>query len=106
MDNAALLRSFRSADFRHLTRAALRQGWEAYLRPGGHVDVVSPAGAIVQLSMTAHTGGPVLAPKRREFERAGLVLGGHHQTRRALRPVGPGAVPEVPMEQVRTNGHD
>lgn len=80
-----VLRAFRSADFRDLARQALRQGWTAYVRQGGHVDVVNPAGVVVQLSATAHTAGPVLAGKRHEFERAGLTLGGHHRTRRYRR---------------------
>lgn len=79
-DTTSVLRSFRSPDFRDLVRQALRQGWVPYQRPGGHLDVVNPAnGAIVQVSTTAHTGGPVLRPKRREFERAGLVVHRRHQ---------------------------
>ena len=88
-----VLRAFRSPDFRDLTRKALDQGWVAYLRAGGHVDVVSPAGTIVQLSTTAHTAGPVLRPKRHEFERAGLMLGGPHRSRRANRGLTP--IPEA-----------
>ena len=71
---AGVLRGFRSPDFRALARKATEQGWDLFVRGGGHVDCVSPQGTIVRLSATAHTAGPVLIPKRREFEKAGLVL--------------------------------
>lgn len=69
-----VIRGFRSDAFKALAREAFHQGWDLFARPGGHIDAVSPSGAIVQMSLTAHTGGPVLDQKRREFERAGLDL--------------------------------
>src|SRR5262245_5979209 len=103
MNTPAVLRAFRSGEYRHLARLAMAQGWDVYVKGGGHVAAVNPRnGAQVLMSETAYASGGALAAKRQEFLRGGLDLRSKSERRRAHRQEGRMAIAAPIPTEVRS----
>lgn len=101
LNGPTVLRSFRSDVLRDLARRALAQGWDAYLNGNGHVRMVSPSGAMVDMSTTAAASrrGHDQANVRAEFARAGLDLRPKAEIRRDRKAERRGLFAITPKEE-------
>lgn len=104
------IRGLRAPELRDLARLAVRDDWDLYTRPGGHIDVVNPInGAVVRLSSTAYAGPQTIRSKRHEFQQAGLDLRSKAERRREKRIVRAslnGRAPIVPPLQVEASSSE